>query len=136
MYLGGAFISYSHDDSNFVLKLYERFKTEQASVWLDRHDMVAGSIERQATQGIRMNDVVVLVLSDSSLKSDWVWDEIEVALKKENEEDRDILCPISIDNAWKEPHRNKRRLMNQITERFIVHFDPADERAFEPQLKG
>ena len=104
LYIGGVFISYSHVNSDLVLKLYARFEQAEIRVWLDRHDLVVGSIERQITSGIRLNDVVVLVLSKSSLASEWVWDEIETAAEKEKAEDRDILCLL----RWTR-HGNKTR---------------------------
>ena len=132
LFIGGTFLSYSHVDSEFVLELYERFKKEDVRVWLDRHDMIAGSIEQQVTRGIRLNDVVVVVLSASSLSSKSVWDEIETAVEKEEAENRDILCPISLDGAWEENPLNKRRLMRTIRDRYVVPFGP--DQDFETQF--
>ncbi len=101
LYIGGVFISYSHADTGLVDKLYDRFKKEKIRVWLDRHDLVAGPLQRQVIQGIRMMDVVVLVLSEVSVGSDWVDDEVRAARVKEKEEKREVLCPIALDDAWK-----------------------------------
>ena len=67
----------------FVDKIYARLKQEGANVWLDRHDMVAGPMQKQVFQGIRLNDVVLMVLSESSLKSDWVENELDMAVQGE-----------------------------------------------------
>ena len=101
LYIGGVFISYSHADAKFVDKVYERLGEEGASVWLDRHDMVAGPLQKQVSRAIRLNDVVLLVLSEASVKSDWVENELDMARRKEKEEKRDVLCPVALDDAWK-----------------------------------
>ena len=98
---GGVFISYSRENSEFVDKMYERLKREGAPVWLDRHDMVAGPMQKQVDRGIRINDVVLLVLSAASVESDWVQHELKMAHRKEKEEGRDVLCPVALDDAWK-----------------------------------
>jgi len=98
---GGIFISYSHDDSTLVDKLHDRLKRIGFPVWLDRHDLTAGPLQKQVDRALRFRDVVLLVLSESSVKSDWVEHELKTARRKEKEEQRDILCPISLDDSWK-----------------------------------
>ena len=78
LFLGGIFISYCHDDAKFVDKLYERLMEEGAATsGVDRHDMVAGDLQKQIDRAIRLNDVVLLVLSEASVNSDWVEHELE-----------------------------------------------------------
>ena len=101
LFIGGVFISYSHADSGLPDKLYERLQEAGASVWLDRHDMVAGDMNRQVLRELRLRDVVVLILSEASVKSDWVEHELKQARKKEKDEGRDVLCPIAVDDSWK-----------------------------------
>ena len=72
LFIGGVFISYSWKDTKFVDKLYGRLIKEQASVWLDRHDAVAAPLQKQIDRAIRLNDIVLLVLSETSIQSDWV----------------------------------------------------------------
>ena len=72
-------ISYSHADSTFVDKLFDRLQFEKIALWRDIHDLAAGNIERQLTRAIEERDFVVLVLSSNSLKSDWVWLETHTA---------------------------------------------------------
>jgi hypothetical protein len=96
-HLGGVFISYSRVDFQFVDKLKNRLEKSGASVWLDRHSMVAGSIQKQVARAIRINDVVLLVLSKNSVESNWVTAELAMARQKENEQKRDVLCPVTLD---------------------------------------
>jgi uncharacterized protein YjbI with pentapeptide repeats len=98
--IGGVFLSYNRDDSLFVDKLEEHLDEAGARTWRDVHDMVAGPMERQVVSAIGTNDAVVVVLSESSVNSDWVAYEVERGRERERSENRDILCPIAIDDAW------------------------------------
>lgn len=99
--VGGVFISYSHSDSVFADKLYKALQNAKISVWLDRHDMLAGDMQRQVVREIRLRDIVIIVLSKKSVESDWVESELEIARQKEKNEKRDVLCPVSLDESWK-----------------------------------
>ena len=66
------FISYSHSDSLFVDALERRLNEKGVRFWRDIHDMTSGRLETQITRAISMNPTVVLVLSENSVKSDWV----------------------------------------------------------------
>ena len=135
----GIFISYSHADAPFVDKLYKRLKSEGAAVWLDRHDITAGRIERQVLNAVRVNDVVLLVLSKDSLASDWVQLEVKKAREKEKEQGRDVLCPVAVDDAWKSDEvgvEMPQRLIEQLKEYAILDFSKWwDNDAFEEQFK-
>ena len=132
--IGGVFISYSWDDLRFVDKLYECLQQEKISVWLDKHEMVAGPVKRQVVDAIRVKDVVVLVLSEGSVDSDWVEYELEAARKKEKAEQRDVLCPVALDEAWKA--RMDDPLWRQVKKDYVVDFSGwENEAAFEAQFK-
>jgi uncharacterized protein YjbI with pentapeptide repeats len=61
-----TFISYSHADAKFVDKLQKRLKREGVSVWLDKHELFAGGLQKQIHRAISEQDVVILVLSEHS----------------------------------------------------------------------
>ncbi len=138
-FFGGIFISYSRQDSDFVDKVYARLKQEGANVWLDRHDMVAGPLQKQVFQGIRLNDVVLLVLSESSIKSDWVENELDMARCKEKEQSRDVLCPIALDDSWKAKVQDKelddRHLWRTLTKKNILDFSEWRSDGFEEPFR-
>ena len=143
LYIGGVFISYSWDDSKFVDKLYDHLTREGVSVWLDRHDMVAGDIQKQVHRAIRSKDVVVLVLSESSIESDWVENELDMAREKEKEESRDVLCPVALDDSWEkrvEMDSPNRALWRTLKDKLKLDFSKWKTRAFGGQfgklLKG
>jgi hypothetical protein len=54
--------------------------------------MVSGDIEKQVMRQIRIKDIIVLVLSQNSIDSDWVETELEEARNKEKLEQRDVLA--------------------------------------------
>jgi TIR domain len=133
--IGGIFISYSWTDSAFVEKLYERLTKEGITVWLDRHEMVAGAMQKQVHGAIQSNDIVVIVISEASIQSDWVENELEMARKKEKAEDRDVLCPISLDDSWKskmEQEEPNRALWLTLKQKNILDFSKWKTKAFEP----
>jgi eukaryotic-like serine/threonine-protein kinase len=85
-----AFISYSREDSAFVLRLAEDLRAGGARIWLDQLDIVPGhawdnAIEQALMEATRM----LLVLSPSSVKSDHVRNEISLALQEKK-----IVVPV------------------------------------------
>jgi hypothetical protein len=136
--IGGVFISYSHVDAKFANKIYDRLKQDGVPVWLDRHDMVAGSLQKQIGRAIRLYDVVLLVLSSASIKSDWVENELEMARRKEKEENRDVLCPVALDDSWKAKVENiesdDRQLWRTLTKKNILDFANWQTAAFDMQF--
>jgi len=120
------FISYSHEDGAFLHKLENQLNKEGIRFWRDVHDMKSGRIETQIDLAIRQNPTVLLILSEHSLKSDWVEHEVRIARELENEMGRDVLCPIALDNDWKGSPWPKR-VMEQIMEYNILDFSEWEE---------
>lgn len=115
------FISYSHADSTFVEKLESQLNKKGIRFWRDVHDATAGKLETQIGRAIRQNPTVLLILSELSIKSDWVEHEVRTARELEKEMGRDILCPVALDNSWKDSPWPKR-VMEQVTEYNILDF--------------
>jgi uncharacterized protein YjbI with pentapeptide repeats len=136
--INGCFISYSWKDAKFVGKLRDRLLSEGINVWLDRHDMVAGTIQDQVWRAIQSHQVVILVLSKDSLQSDWVENELEMARAKERAEGRAVLCPIALDDAWlvkveakSGPGDPSRQLWRTVQQKLVVDFSRWKTRAFD-----
>ena len=102
--------------------------------------MTAGPIEKQLDRAIRMNETVLLILSQNSTNSDWVEYETSKARELEKDIGRYVICPIALDDSWKQaPWPNV--LMNQIKKYNILDFSEwRDEEKFQKQyaklLKG
>ena len=140
--INGCFVSYSHSDANFVDKLRDRLYTEGVNVWLDRHDMVAGTIQDQVWRAIQLHHVVILVLSKHSVKSDWVENELDMARQKEKAEGRVVLCPVALDDAWKakveakdSPGDPSRQLWRTLTQKLVVDFSGWNTEAFDESFQ-
>ena len=115
------FISYSHADSAFADKVGECLTEKGIRYWRDIHDMKAGRIERQIDHAIRQNPTVLLILSENSLNSDWVEHEVRTARSVEKEMQRDVLCPVALDECWKDS-RWPKHVMEQVMEYNILDF--------------
>ena len=133
IFIGGVFISYSHEDSKFVDKIHERLEGEGAPTWLDRHDLNAGDIQKQVDRAIRLNDIVLLVLSKSSVNSDWVKHELKAARHKELDEGRDVLCPVALDDEWKSKTNDVH--WEPVFEKNVLDFSAWQTEEFESVYK-
>jgi len=115
------FISYSHGDGTFVDKLENQLNQKGIRFWRDVHDAKAGRLEKQIDRAMRLNPIVLLILSEHSIKSDWVEHEVRTARELEKELGRDVLCPVALDDSWKSSPWPKR-VMEQIMEYNILDF--------------
>lgn len=134
------FISYSHADMKFVDRFESQLDKKGIRFWRDIHEMKAGRIETQIDQAISQNRTVLLVLSEHSIKSDWVEHEVRMARELEKDIGRDVLCPIALDDSWKSSPWPKR-VMEQIMEYNILDFsawedDVKFERMFRKLIDG
>jgi uncharacterized protein YjbI with pentapeptide repeats len=115
------FISYSHADASFVDELEEHLNEKGIRFWRDVHHAISGRLEKQIGRAIQLNPTVLLILSEHSLKSDWVEYEVRAARELEKEMGRDVLCPVALDDSWKNSPWPKR-IMEQIIEYNILDF--------------
>jgi len=92
-----CFISYNHQDEEFSRRLYSRMRSENLRVWYAPEDMKGGSkLHEEIFSAIQIHDKLLLVLSESSMESEWVITEIRRARKVEREENRRKLFPIRL----------------------------------------
>jgi hypothetical protein len=115
------FISYSHKDSTFVDTMEKHLDEKGIRFWRDIHDATAGRLEKVVDLAMRQNPTVLLVLSENSVKSDWVEHEARSARGLGKELRRDVLCPVALDDAWKDCAW-PTRLREQIEEYHILDF--------------
>ena len=65
--------------------------------WFAPHDMHGGrEIHEQIDQAIRVHDKVLLILSEDSMKSNWVKTELGKTVKREKEEGKRVLFPVGL----------------------------------------
>ncbi len=92
-----CFISYSHHDEEFVGKIYSQLKKEGIEVWYAPAAMKPGvKLHEEIANAVRVYDKLLLVLSEHSMKSNWVATEIRIALDEEKKSGLRKLIPIRL----------------------------------------
>jgi hypothetical protein len=77
-----VFISYSHHDKEFVLRLALDLEERGTQVWIDQGDIQGGEQWRQSiAQGVGGCQAFVLVISPESIRSPWVQQELNAAFQ-------------------------------------------------------
>jgi|HubBroStandDraft_6_1064221.scaffolds.fasta_scaffold80631_2 uncharacterized protein YjbI with pentapeptide repeats len=95
-----CFISYSTDDQEFSDRMYSDLQNAGVRCWFAPHDMpIGGKILDEIDAAIRLRDKVLLILSNQSIRSDWVGDEVTRAFEEERKRGRTVLFPVRIDDA-------------------------------------
>jgi len=95
-----CFISYNNKDQAFAQRLHDDLQNSGVRCWFAPEDMKIGdrirpTIDRQ----IRMREKLIVILSENSLQSEWVGDEVEAAMEQEKESGKTVLFPIRLDDA-------------------------------------
>lgn len=96
-----CFISYSSKDEEFARRLHNDLQSEGVRCWFAPEDLKIGDRFRVTIdESIRLYDKLVLVLSENSVSSEWVGDEVEAALEKEEGQGgKVVLFPLRLDDA-------------------------------------
>jgi hypothetical protein len=88
-----AFISYSSEDEELAEKLWRRLQTAGIDTWFAPHNMQGGrTILEQISDAIDGQSKMILVLSVSSIRSNWVATEVRRAVNVERETGSKRLC--------------------------------------------
>jgi hypothetical protein len=95
-----CFISCSAKDEVFADRLHADLQNKGVRCWFARHDLPIGAkIWDAIDEAIRLRDKLLVILSEASIASDWVEDEVSKAFAEERERNMTILFPIRIDDA-------------------------------------
>lgn len=129
-----VFISYSHADKAFVDMLTGALDLRGIRYWRDVHHMVAGRVDAQIERAIRLHPAVILVLSESSTRSDWVEHEATQARELAKALRGDVLCPLALDASWLSCDWSGA-LRTQIKKYNVLDFSQwQDEQSFQNQF--
>jgi len=117
-----CFISYASKDQKFAEKLYFDLQDKGVRCWFAPEDLkIGGKIRPRIDESIHVHDKLLLILSEHSVNSQWVEQEVETALERERKEKRTILFPIRLDKAvmdveygWPALVRNTRNIGNFV----------------------
>jgi hypothetical protein len=95
-----CFLSYSSKDERFAMQLYRDMRSYGVRCWFAPEDLKIGAVIRESVdEAIRKHDRLLVVLSTTSVRSQWVEQEVERALQEERDRQRSILFPVRIDNS-------------------------------------
>jgi hypothetical protein len=98
--LYSCFISYSSQDDDFVRRLHADLQDNGVRCWFAPHDMPIGAkILDSIDEAIRLRDKVLLILSATSITSEWVEGEVTRGLDEERQRKQTVLLPIRVDDA-------------------------------------
>jgi uncharacterized protein YjbI with pentapeptide repeats len=118
-----CFISYSSKDQEFAERIYADLQNKNIRCWFAQEDMKIGDrIRDRIEQSVHLYEKLLLVLSEHSVMSEWVEDEVEAALERERlarerGEERTVLFPVRLDDivktttkAWAAKLRRQRHI--------------------------
>jgi hypothetical protein len=92
-----CFISYSNNDKEFAERIHADLRKEGVRCWFAPEDIKSGrKIHLQLDEAIRYYDKLLLILSEQSISSDWVANEIKWACKREKQDGKQKLFPVSL----------------------------------------
>lgn len=95
-----VFISFSSEDMEFAYRLYEDLRKNGVECYFSPEDLKIGDkFWDEIEEKIQRYDKLLVILSESSVGSDWVRDEVEGGLERERENDEKVLFPIRFDNS-------------------------------------
>lgn len=95
-----VFLSHSSKDKPFVRMLADDIKASGVGVWIDRVEMLAGdSLIRKISEGIVNSNYVLACLSQSSIGSKWVREELEIAATIGINSNRVVVLPLLLEDC-------------------------------------
>jgi uncharacterized protein YjbI with pentapeptide repeats len=137
-----CFISYSTKDEEFAKRLHSRMRDNNLHVWFANEDLKGGhKLHEQIDEAIRVYDKLILVLSQESIHSKWVKNEIRRTRKAELANNQRKFFPIGLMDFreiedWEclDPETGTD-LAAEIREYFIPDFTHwTDHKAFEREF--
>jgi len=94
------FISYSHSDAAFVNVLAANLVKRNTHVWVDTWELNVGdSILGKVQQAIQESSALLVVLSKSSVASEWCKKELSAGLMRELDEKRVVVLPVLLEDC-------------------------------------
>lgn len=92
-----CFISYSSRDDELARRLHGRMRDARLRVWFAPEDIQGGKkLHEQIETAIRVYDKLLIVLSEASLQSEWVMDELRRGFKAERDTGKRKLFPVRL----------------------------------------
>ena len=89
------FVSHSHVDNDFCLKLVEGLTTAGADVWYDEHDLGAGVLKHEIQKQLGHRNIFIVILSKAAFASRWVHLECDWAFDLYQDDRTRIILPVT-----------------------------------------
>jgi hypothetical protein len=126
-----CFISYNNKDQAFAQRLHDDLQNNGVRCWYAPEDMKIGDrIRPTIDHQIRLREKLLVILSENSIQSEWVGDEVEAAIEQEKESGKTVLFPIRVDDTvmntrddWAAKIKRRRNIGN-----FSTDYDKAFQR--------
>ena len=102
-------------DQEFAERLHADLQNKGVRCWFAPHDLPVGAkILDALDEAIRLRDKLLLIVSENSIASEWVEDEVNKAFAEERDRKQLVLFPVRIDEAVLEtPEPWARKLRDQ-----------------------
>ncbi len=95
-----VFVSHSSKDKPFVRRLVDELNKHNVQVWFDERAMEVGdSIVDGISTGLKDADYLLVVLSQNSVQSRWMKNELNAALMGETSKGDTVILPAVIDDC-------------------------------------
>jgi hypothetical protein len=95
-----VFISYSHSDELIVNKLAAQLVKHNANVWVDTWELNVGdSILNRVQDAIQESSALLVILSKTSVESEWCKKELSAGLMRELDEKRVVVLPVLVEDC-------------------------------------
>jgi uncharacterized protein YjbI with pentapeptide repeats len=97
-----CFISYraKGDDDEFAKRLEDDLQYRGVRCWFDKHDLRIGEgILEVVDAAIRAQGKVLVILSEHSIQSGWVKDEVNTGFEEERKRGQNVLFPVRLDDV-------------------------------------
>jgi len=95
-----VFISYSHENKEFVDQLAMQLVQQNVHIWLDRWELNLGdSIIDKIQEAADGASALLVILSKTSVDSEWCKKELSVGLLRELEEKRVVVMPVLLEDC-------------------------------------
>jgi TIR domain len=92
-----VFLSYSSRNGDIAQLIFNDLMRAGLRIWFDKEIIKGGQrLRSQIDFGLKHSATVVLLISQYSLKSRWVLNELDAAMLREISEDKTVLVPILI----------------------------------------
>ena len=94
------FISFSSEDEEFANQLFASLQENNVRAWFAPEGLkIEEKFQQMIDRSIRRHHKLLLILSEDSITSDWIAQEVETALAKEKQHNQVLLFPLRVDNT-------------------------------------